>query len=500
MYELFLGVWETAKDILIRPGRSLKEFRLLTSRTNAENVMSKVSLKSRLCCLPKTADHIYLNIPFISAAMQAVSCPKLAVALAQFGGLSVLPCSLPAKDVVMMVEEVKRYKAGFQENVVTLTKDQLISEAVQVMNSKGYHKFPITDDGLPHGKLIGMLSDRNFDPKDHAQDKIAKHMVKRVVAGKEGITLDEANKVMIKYGVTILPIVDKKNHLLYCVFKKDFQKHREFPLGSVDEKHRYMVAAAVSTQPSDRQRIDALIKEETDLIVVDSSDGFSDFQVETLNYIKKRSPRTPVVGGNIITYDGFMHLANAGFDAVKVGMGIGSGCTTQEQKGTGRGQATALIDVVKARNEFFASAGKYIPVIADGSISNPGQLVIALALGADSIMMGRFFAQFTESAGEVRNHPTYGPLKEFWMEASARAHSFGRYDQSASTWFEEGVEGYVPHTGSIYDNLGKTLLKIRSALSNAGCKSVDELHEKAVVELQSFSSLQDAGVHDIIMK
>ncbi|MFH0978498.1 MAG: IMP dehydrogenase [Candidatus Woesearchaeota archaeon] len=482
------------------PSRSLKEYRLLTGRTTAKTVMSSVNLRTRLCTSPNGKDFLYLNIPLMSAAMQAVSGTRLSVALAQFGGISVLPCSIPVQEQVAIIKEVKRFKAGFQEDVTTFSKDDLIADAVKVMSTKGYHTFPITENGRSHGRLLGILSDRNFDPKEHVKNKIEKHMVKNVVTAREGISLPDANKVMIKYGRSILPIVDSRKNLRYVVFKKDLEKHRNFPDELVDHNKRYMIAAAVSTLPSDHSRIDALIKAGVDALIIDSSDGFSDFQIETLSYIRNKTRKIPVIGGNIITKEGFFHLAEAGFDAVKVGMGIGSGCTTQEQKGVGRGQASALIDVCAARDEFYSNTNRYLPIISDGSISNPGQIVIALALGADSVMMGRFFAQFSESEGGVRNHPQYGPLKEFWMEASARARSYGRYETKPEFFFEEGVEGYVPHIGSIYDNLGQTLIKIKSALSNAGCKNIDELHKTAVLELQSIASLQDAAVHDIITK
>jgi IMP dehydrogenase len=483
-----------------KPSRSLREFRLLTGRTTIGSVIGKVELRTRLCRIPNTSDFVSLNIPFVSAAMQAVSGARLAVALAQFGGISVLPCSIPVEEQLSVIREVKRHKAGFQENVVTLSRENLIADAVQMTRKHGYHKFPVTENGKPHGRLLGILSDRNFDPRKHLGEKVAKYMVRDVVTAYEGISLSEANQRMIRYGRDILPIVDRKGNLRFVVFKKDMEKHLDFPYELVDENKRYMVGAAVSTQERDRKRIDALVRNGIDIMVVDASDGHSDFQVSTFEYIRRKSKRIPVIGGNIITAEGFELLAEAGFDAVKVGMGIGSGCTTQEQKGVGRGQATALMDVARARDEFFENTGRYIPIVSDGGISNPGQIVIALALGADSIMMGRFFAQFTEAAGEMRTHPQYGPLKEYWMEASARAKSYGRYETTSEMFFEEGVEGYVPHVGSIYDNLNQTLLKIKSALSNAGCRSVEELHKSAVLELQSFASLQDAAVHDIITK
>ncbi len=486
-----------AGKIIMEESRSLKEFRLLTGKTTLSNIMQKVSLKTRLCSTEN--GFIELNIPFVSAAMQAVSGPKLAEALAQFGAISVFPCSIPADEQAAMVREVKRFKAGFQSNVVTLKETDKISKAVEIMKKKGYSKFPVTDNGKMNGRLIGLLSDRFFDPKHDSEMLVKERMSTDILIAKEGITLKEANKLLVSNGKDILFVVDESKRLKLVAFKKDMMKHLDFPDELIDENKRYMVAAAVSTHPRDRSRADALIGAEADVIVIDSSDGFSDFQVDMLNYIKSKS-KIPVIGGNIITKEGFNFLAEAGFNAVKVGMGIGSGCTTQEQKGTGRGQATALLEVCRARDEFYKKTGKYIPVISDGSIASPGQIVIALAFGADSVMMGRFFAQFTESAGDIRNHPTKGPLKEYWMEASRRARNYGRYETSSELFFEEGVEGFVQHIGSIYNNLQQTINKIKSALSNAGCSTIEELHKNAVLELQSFSSLQDSNVHDIIVK
>jgi len=487
-----------ARKIIFEPSHSLKEFRLLTGKTTTDNVMSKANLKTKLCAIPGTNKHISLNIPLVSAAMQAVSGKHLAVALAQLGGISVIPCSISLDDQVEIIRWVKRFKAGFQEKVITVSKDDKILKLLKIMKEKGYGKFPVTEGGRMKGKFLGLITGKNFDPKVHGDDIVADHMVK-VPTAKEGTGLGDANREMIKHGTDIMPIVDAKGNLKFMVFKKDVQKHLEFPESAVDNNKRYMVAAAVSTQPNDNKRIDELLKAEVDVIFIDASDGYSQFQVDTLKYIRSKS-KIPVIGGNVITSEGFKLLAEAGFDGIKIGMGIGSGCTTQAQKGTGRGQATAIIDVYNARAEFYNKTGKYIPLISDGSIANSGQIMVALALGADTVMMGRFFAQFTESAGGLRQHPTMGPLKEYWMEASARARSYGRYNATSETFFEEGVEGFVPHVGSLYDNLKETLLKMKSSLSSAGCASVDELHEKAVVELQSDSALKDADVHDIIAK
>lgn len=486
-----------ARKIIFEPSHSLKEFRLLTGKTELSNVMAKVSLRTKFCCIPGTDEHLHLNIPLVSAAMQAVSGKELGVALAQLGGISVIPCSIPYQDQASIVKWIKRSKAGFQENVLTVTPDEKISKVIKIMKDKGFGKFPVVKEGTD--RFVGLLTSKNFDPRVHGQDKVKDHMVTDVPTAEEGISLGDANREMIKHGVDVLPIL-KKGNLVFIVFKKDVQKHFSFPDSAVDENKRYLVAAAVSTQPGDKKRIDALLDAGVDVISIDASDGFSQFQADTLKYIREKSPNTPVIGGNVITQDGFNFLAESGFDAIKVGMGIGSGCTTQAQKGTGRGQATTIMKVCQARDEYFSKTGRYLPVISDGSISNAGQIMVALGLGADAVMMGRFFAQFTESAGGLRQHPTKGPLKEYWMEASARARSYGRYDATSDTFFEEGVEGFVPHIGSLYIHLRETLLKMKSSMSSCGCANVDQFHNEAVLELQSDSALRDADVHDIITK
>jgi IMP dehydrogenase len=489
-----------AKKILLEQSHSLKEFRILTGKTTLSNVMSKVSLKTKLCAIPNSKKHIELNIPLVSAAMQAVSGKHMAVALAQLGGISVIPCSIPVVDQVKIVKWVKRFKAGFQQKVITVSKDDKISKVMKIIKEKGYGKFPVTVDAKRNGKLLGIITSKNFDPDRHNSDLVEQHMVKKIITAKKGITLSDANEMMVKHGVDVLPIIDKNKNLISIVFKKDVEKHLHFPNSSVDEHKRYLVAGAVSTQLSDNKRIDALIKAGVDVIFIDASDGYSQFQVDTIKYVRKISKTIPVVGGNVITADAFNFLANAGFDGIKVGMGIGSGCTTQAQKGTGRGQATSVIEVCNARDKLYKKTGKYVPVISDGSIANSGQIMVALAIGADNVMMGRFFAGFTEAAGGLKQHPTKGPIKEYWMEASARAKNYGRYDSTSDSFFEEGVEGFVSHIGSLYYELNQTILKMKSSMSSAGCKDMKELHSNSIVELQSESALRDSDVHDIISK
>jgi len=489
-----------ANKIITEPARSLREFRLLTGKTTKENIASKVSLKTKLCSLPDSDKFLNLNIPFMSAAMQAVSGVKLAISLAEHGGIAAIPCSISVEEQTEIIKEIKKSKGGFHKDIVTVSKDDGISKIIRITKEKGFSIFPVTENGEMHSKLIGVISDINFDKKENYNDLIEQHMDTNITTAEEGITLEEANKKMIKHNRRFLPITDKDGNLKYCVFKKDMDKHLDFPDGIIDNQRRYVVAAAVSTHPRDHERIEKLIKAGADILVVDSSDGFSEFQKETLNFIRTKSKTIPAIGGNVITKQGFDFLAEAGFNAVKVGMGIGSGCTTQEQKGIGRGQATALMEIVKARSDYYKKTGKYIPVIADGGMSNSSHMVVALAIGADCLMLGSYFAQFTEAAGPLRNHPKLGPLKEYWMEASNRAKNYGRYDSAPDWFFEEGVEGFVPHIGSVYEHINEILHKIKSSISNIGCNTIKEFHEKAVLELQSDAAIKMGQVHDIISK
>jgi len=489
---------EKNKRIILEPAYSLREFRILPRKTTLNNVISEISLKTRLC--RKGDDFVYLNIPFVSAAMQAVSGTELAIALAQHGGISVIPCSIPVDEQVRIITDVKRYKAGFQEDVICFSPKSKIDDVISTIDQTGYSIFPITENGSSNGNLLGIITDKDFTRK-YKDNIVSDYMITELDVASEGVSLSEANELMIKYRRGFLPIVDKNFNLKSVVFKKDLDKNINFPNELTDENKRYCIAAAVSTQPGDRERIDALIEVGCEAIFLDASDGYSSFQAETLDYIKSKSD-IPVVGGNIVTYDGFMHLAEAGFDAVKIGMGIGSGCITQETKGTGRGQATALMDVADARDDFYKKTDSYIPIIADGGISNTSHMAVAIAMGADALMMGRYFVQYRESAAPQYRHKKHGFVKEYWMEASSRARNYGRYDSSSDIFFEEGTEGYVQCIGKIHErkNLPDTLLKIKSAMGSAACKTIDDMHRKCIVELQSVYSLADGAVHDMILK
>ena len=481
--------------VLSNPSHSLKEFRILPGYTPADGNAPNVELKTRLC--RNGDDFIYLNTPFLSAAMQAVTGIEMAISLAQLGGIGILPVSQPIEEQCAKVGQVKRFKAGFQTNIVTLAPQQSISEVARIIRNTGYTTFPVTQSGQFHDKLIGILTDKDFDERRDLEYTVEERMKTDVQSGTEVTELRSANELMIRYGRGFLPILSKDGILQTVVFKKDLDKHLRHPNESIDSQKRLLVGAAISTHPEDRERVQALVEHDVDVLVIDASDGHTEYQREMIQYVKQQCD-TPVIGGNIVTSDGFRFLAEAGADAVKVGMGIGSGCTTQEVKATGRGQGTTLMEVGATRDQWQKDTGSYIPLVADGGISGPAEMSIGLALGANAIMMGNFFARYTESQGSLMRNAAGEIVKEYWMEGSMRAHNMRRYAQTKENFFEEGISGYVPHVGSIFDKLPTVVQMLRATLATAGCSTIDSLHADAVLEMQSPSALMDSKIHDIV--
>jgi IMP dehydrogenase len=482
------------KQLISTPSYSLRDFRLLPGYTDETCRAESVSLKTRLCV--DKEEFITLELPFISAAMQAVSGVDMAMALAELGGVSVLPIEQSIEAQCQKVKRVKYYKAGFQTDIVSVSPTTPIKELMTIMEDSGHSIFPVTDTGLFHGKLMGVITDKDFDPRYDQDLAVHERMRQDVHKGVEIEDLKEANSIMIQHGHGFLPIVSKEGTLQSVVFKKDLDKHIKHPRATVDHQKRLRVGAALSTYDDDKERIKELIKSEVDFLVIDSSDGFGIFQKQMLEWTKRHFD-IPIIGGNVVTPDGFMMLAEAGADAVKVGMGIGSGCITQEIKGTGRGQATAILEVVKTRNAI-AEKKRYIPVIADGGITCPADIAVALALGADSVMMGNFFAGFSESPATT--HQLNGKsVKKYWMEGSLKSRNYRRYANDPETFFEEGVSGYVPHIGSIYDFLSVSQQQLKATLRTIGVATIEALHQQAVLELQSPAAHLDSRVHSMVL-
>jgi IMP dehydrogenase len=474
---------------------SLKEFRVLPGFTPADAAAPHVSLETPLCS--KGDGSLMLHTPFLSAAMQSVTGTEMAIALAQLGAIGILPVSQPVEEQCASINSVKRFKGGFQTNILTVSPEQTIGSVVDTINQTGYTTFPVTTTGEFHSRLVGILTDKDFDVRRDHDRLVSERMKTDMQVGVDIEGLGEANDLMIRYGRGFLPIVSPDGVLQSAVFKKDLDKHLKHPNESVDDLKRLLVGAAISTHPEDRQRVVALAETEADVLVLDASDGHTAYQREMIEYVRAHT-RIPVIGGNVVTAKGFHFLAEAGVNAVKVGMGIGSGCTTQQVKATGRGQATALMETAAARDEWAQRTGKYIPLIADGGISGPADMSVALALGADALMMGNFFARYTESAGNLVRNAAGEIVKEYWMEGSTRAFNTRRYTQIKDTFFEEGISGFVPHVGSIYDKLPTVIQMLKATLATAGCRDLSDLHANVVLEMQSTNALLDSQVHDMV--
>jgi IMP dehydrogenase len=468
------------------------EFRLLPGLTTPQTSFESISLSTPL--VNPEISNICLNTPIVSAAMQSVSAWEMGIELAKLGSVAFIFCSQEIAAQAKMIKKIKRHKAGFVEPVV-IHADTPIAEVFKKGMKRGFSTFPVVDD---EEKFLGLITKRDYDSERHGSLPARMRMIPRKMleVGVELTDLKKANQLLMESHQSVLPILTKSEKVKYLVFRKDIEDHLDNPLAVVDGEKRLVAVAAINTHDY-KERVPALLKMGVDALAIDSSDGHSVFQSDCIHWVKKEHPNLPVIGGNIITPEGFEYLVNAGVDAVKVGMGGGSICITQEQKGTGRGLATSIIEVAKARDAHFAKTKTYIPLVADGGIVNAKDIVIALALGADYVMMGRYFARMEESPTEkvtVQNRV----MKPYWGEGAARAREWkkNRYAQSK---FVEGVEGFVEYVGKLRDNLPETVAKIKSALSSAGVATIRELHQNAQLELVSGLSIREGGVHDIFL-
>lgn len=481
-----------AKEIILEPSRTLMEFRLLPGYTELQHNPNEISLRTPLVYSENNNKKYYLNIPLVSAAMQSVSGAQMGIELARLGGAAFIFCSQTPTQQAAMIHKIKHHKAGF---VIpqTVRPDMLIEEMYNLRKKTGYSTFPVVDD---HNVFVGLITKWDYDISLHSRAKVGERMIPReqVEVGYNINDLKQANNILLESHKSVLPILDSNDKLLSIVFRKDITDQVENPLEVHDEKKRLLAVAAINTHDY-KERVPELVTEEVDIIAIDSSDGHTEFQKITLEWMQRNYPQIPVIAGNIITSEGFRFLADAGAGAVKVGMGGGSICITQEQKGTGRGLATSIIEVVRERNAYYKETGKYIPIIGDGGVTSTKDITISLALGTDYVMMGRYFARMEESPTKkiVVNNRV---MKPYWGEGSARAQSWKekRYNQGK---FVEGVEGLVEYSGHLRDNLEETLMKIKSSMSTCGVKNLYEFHQKARLELVSALSIREGRVHDI---
>jgi IMP dehydrogenase len=485
--------------------RTFNEYLLIPGLTTKECYPENISLKTPLVKFSKgSAPDLELNIPFVSAIMQSVSDHKMAIALAKNGGLSFIFGSQPIEPQCEMVRKVKKFKAGFVVSDANLKPDHTLSDVVAMKAKTGHSTIGITADGTSNGKLLGIVTSRDYrETKDNLDMSISEFMTpfSKLVTGQLGISLTEANDIIWENKLNTLPIIDKDQNLQYFVFRKDYDEHKENPNELLDPNKKLLVGAGINTRDY-KERVPQLVEAGADVLCIDSSDGFSEWQKETIEYIKtKYNGKVKVGAGNVVDKDGFLYLVGAGADFVKVGIGGGSICITREQKGIGRGQATSLIEVAEARDEYFKKTGIYVPICSDGGIVQDYHMVLALAMGADFIMMGRYFARFDESpTKKLKIGNSY--VKEYWGEGSNRARNWQRYDMggSESLKFEEGIDSYVPYAGKLKDNLEITVGKIISTMCSCGALSLPDLEKNAKITLVSSTSIIEGGAHDVILK
>lgn len=489
------------------PSHTFDEYLLIPGYTGADCIPAKVSLHTPVVKYNKRDGEecpICMNIPMTSAIMQSVSNDTLAIALAKEGGISFIYGSQTPENQAAMIARVKMYKAGFVVSDSNIRPDQTLEELQEITARTGHSTVAVTEDGNPNGKLCGIITDRDFRI-DHCKPnaKVSEYMtpLEKLIKAEAGITLTEANDLIWENKINQLPIVDKNGNLQSLVFRKDYASHEQHPKELLDSKKRYIVGAGINTRDY-MERVPLLIKAGADILCLDSSEGFTEWQKRALNDIHREFGENVRVGaGNVVDKEGFNFLAEAGADFVKIGIGGGSICITREQKGIGRGQATAVIEVAKARDEWYKKTGVYIPICSDGGIVHDYHLTLALAMGADFVMLGRYFARFDESpTHKLIVNGNY--VKEYWGEGSNRARNWQRYDLGGAKKmaFEEGVDSYVPYAGSLHDNVQMTLSKVAHTMCNCGAVTIPELQEKAKITLVSAASIREGGAHDVVVK
>ncbi len=491
--------------VLKEPSRTFNEYLLIPGYSSAEHRVENVSLKTPVVKFKKGEEPaISMNIPLCSAVMQAVSDDNMAVALAKEGGIAFIYGSQSVESQAAMVKRAKSYKAGFVPSDSNLRPDQTLQDVIDVKKKTGHSTIAITDDGTAEGKILGIVTSKDYRVSRMERDtKISEFMTpfEKLVYGKEGITLSEANDLIWEHRVNQLPIIDENQRLTSFVFRKDYESHKENPNELLDADKRYIVGAGINTRDFE-QRVPALLEAGVDVMTIDSSEGYSEWQAITLKWIRDNYGDSVKVGaGNVVDAEGFRFLAEAGADFIKIGIGGGSICITREQKGIGRGQASAVLEVAEARDAYYKETGIYIPICSDGGIVYDYHMTLALAMGSDFIMLGRYFARFDESpTAKLLLNGNY--VKEYWGEGSARARNWQRYDLGgdAKMKFEEGVDSYVPYAGSLHDNVNMSLNKVKSTMCNVGVLSIKELHENAKITLVSATSIVEGGAHDVMLK
>ena len=487
------------------PSRTFNEYLLIPGYSSKECRTDNVSLATPVTKFKKGEEPVLtMKIPLVSAVMQAVSDDKLAIALAKEGGISFIFGSQTIENQANMIRSVKDHKAGFVRSDANIRPDQTLADLLALKEKTGHSTTAVTEDGTAQGKFLGLVTSRDYRISRMSTDeKIETFMTpfEKIIYGEDGITLSEANDILWDNKLNALPIIDKNQRLASFVFRKDYDSHKANPNEILDEHKRYIVGAGVNTRDFE-ERIPALVEAGADILCIDSSEGYSEWQKDTLDFVRSKYGDSVKIGaGNVVDAEGFRYLAEAGADFVKIGIGGGSICITREQKGIGRGQASAVMDVAAERDRYFEETGVYVPICSDGGIVYDYHMTLALAMGADFLMLGRYFARFDEAPG-ARLNMNGNYVKEYWGEGSNRARNWQRYDMGGDSKlsFEEGVDSYVPYAGSLSTNVRQSLQKVKSTMCNCGVLNLPELRENAKLTLVSATSIVEGGAHDVIKK
>lgn len=487
------------------PSRTFNEYLLVPGYSDTNCRTENVSLKTPIVKFKKgESSDIIMNIPLTSAIMQAVSDDNMAIALSKEGGISFIFASQSIKSQTEMIKKVKSYKAGFVTSDSNIRPDQTLADIITLKEKSGHATVAVTEDGTAAGKLLGIVTSRDYRVSRLSSDTPVSDFMtpfEKLIYGNEGISLSEANDMLWDHKLNALPIVDKNQRLTSFVFRKDYDSHKANPNELLDSDKRYIVGAGINTRDF-KERVPSLVEAGADILCIDSSEGYSEWQKQTIDFIRSEYGDSVKVGaGNVVDKEGFRYLAECGADFIKIGIGGGSICITREQKGIGRGQATAIIEVAQARNEYFKETGIYIPLCSDGGIVYDYHMTLALAMGADFLMLGRYFSRFDESpTNKLVVNGSY--VKEYWGEGSNRARNWQRYDLGGSgkLSFEEGVDSYVPYAGSLKDNVTLSLNKVKSTMCNCGVLSISDLQKNAKITLVSATSIVEGSAHDVILK
>jgi len=466
----------TFDDVVLVPGKS-------------EVLPSEVDTQTRV------TRGISINVPILSAAMDTVTDSRMAIALAREGGMGIIHRVFGPADQAAEVDKVKKSESGMILDPITISPDQTIRDANQIMAKYRISGIPVTKEG----RLVGIITNRDLRFENRMDLKVSQAMTKdKLVTAPEGTSLEKAREILHEYRIEKLPVVNKRFELKGLITIKDIEKRIKYPHACKDAHGRLRVGAAVGVGADAEERVALLVKAGVDMVVVDTAHGHARSVLETVKFIKKRYATMDVVAGNIATVAAARDLAKAGVDAVKVGVGPGSICTTRIVSGAGMPQLTAIADCAAAL------AGADVPVIADGGIKYSGDVTKALAAGADAVMMGGMLAGTEESPGETvlfqgRTYKVYRGMGSIGAMERGGKDRYFQAGRPASKLVPEGIEGRVPYKGTLAGVVYQLVGGLKSGMGYCGCRTIKELQQKATFIRQTLAGLREGHVHDVII-